>query len=168
MAQIEDIHRLLEKAKSIQKSIGTQERDLALAKLELRELTETTIPDLMREIGLEAFTTSDGEAVSLERFYAAKIPSTREIEAFQWLEDTGNGAIVKNEVLVSMKKSEQDTVQKAIEALREAGIPFAQKMSVHPATLKAFVKERIESGAPIPLETFGVYIGERITVRPPR
>ena len=36
-----------------------------------------------------------------------------------------------------------------------------QKEWVEPMTLKAFVREQVEKGADLPLETFNVYIGQK-------
>jgi len=42
--------------------------------------------------------------------------------------------------------------------LRERGYDPEQKTHIHAMTLKAFVRERIESGAPIDLDLFGAHI----------
>jgi len=38
-------------------------------------------------------------------------------------------------------------------------------MKVEPMTLKAFVKDQIQSGKDVPMETFGVYTSNRTTVK---
>jgi hypothetical protein len=48
--------------------------------------------------------------------------------------------------------------------LEEEGHDLVQKKWVEPMTLKATVKEQVEKGVALPLETFNVYIGQKIKV----
>ena len=45
------------------------------------------------------------------------------------------------------------------------GFEVMQKQEVHSGTLKAFVKERIENGEEVPTDLFGVFTGERATIK---
>ena len=46
-----------------------------------------------------------------------------------------------------------------VEDLRDQGLDPAQKTHIHPQTLKAWVKGRIEAGKEIDFDTFGVFVG---------
>jgi hypothetical protein len=40
-----------------------------------------------------------------------------------------------------------------------------QKTEVHPQTLRAFVKERVEAGEEFPMELFGAWVGQRAVIK---
>ena len=63
-----------------------------------------------------------------------------------------------------MVKKENDTNQ-AISALTSLGLEPIDKEQVHPQTLKAFVREQVESGKPFPLELFGAFLGQKATIK---
>jgi len=39
------------------------------------------------------------------------------------------------------------------------------KTEVHPQTLRAFIKERVEAGEEFPMELFGAWVGQRATIK---
>ena len=49
--------------------------------------------------------------------------------------------------------------------LESDGHDLTQKKWVEPMTLKAVVKEQVEKGNDLPLETFNVYVGQKIKVK---
>jgi hypothetical protein len=52
-----------------------------------------------------------------------------------------------------------------MEMLSMSGFPVEQAEKVEPMTLKAWVKERVEKGSDFPSELFGVYIGQKATIK---
>jgi hypothetical protein len=52
-----------------------------------------------------------------------------------------------------------------IDDLRNQGFDPAHKTHVHPQTLKAWVKGRIESGQDIDFDTFGIYVGTEAKIK---
>ena len=48
---------------------------------------------------------------------------------------------------------------------KQKGFQVEQNTSVHPQTLKAFVKERCEKGEEFPMELFGAFIGHRAIIK---
>jgi hypothetical protein len=49
--------------------------------------------------------------------------------------------------------------------LREQNYPVQQAQKIEPQTLKAWVREKVEQGSEFPTELFGVYIGQRATIK---
>jgi hypothetical protein len=60
---------------------------------------------------------------------------------------------------VSFNTGQDNVVGAVVDDLRTQGLDPVQKTHVHPQTLKAWVKNRIESGKDIDFETFGVFVG---------
>ena len=46
----------------------------------------------------------------------------------------------------------------------EKGYVAEAKTEVHPSTLRAFVKERVENGDEFPTDLFGAWVGQRAVV----
>lgn len=128
----------------------------------LRELTEKEIPQKFLDNQITGMQVGN-TVIKIDKFYNAKIPEGREDEAFAWLEETGNDVIIKSELSASFGKGEEEKKKReaAVNALRDAHVPFKEKRGVHPMTLKSFVKETMEAGENIPQDLFGVYVGHR-------
>ena len=158
---------LSEKSNQLQKlddAIKEAEQTLGQLKAEYRELSEVDIPSMLSELGLSEITLKDGNKISTSTYYSARISEDKRDEAFQWLNDNGFGDIVKNTVSVSFGREEDDSAKKLLETLDTDGYKTAQKKHVEPMTLKAFVREQVEKGSDLPLETFNVYIGQKTKV----
>ncbi len=97
--------------------------------------------------------------------YGASIPVARKEEAFKWLRDNGLGDLIKNEVTVSFGRNEDNKASTYANLAQGQGFQPVQKLKVEPMTLKALVRERIESGREIPSDLFNVYAGSRTTIK---
>jgi len=158
---------LSEKSNQLQKlddAIQEAEQTLGQLKAEYRELSEVDIPSMLSELGLSEITLKDGNKISTSTYYSARISEDKRDEAFQWLNDNGFGDIVKNTVSVSFGREEDDSARKLVDSLEDNGYATAQKKWVEPMTLKAFVREQVEKGSDLPLETFNVYIGQKTRI----
>lgn len=158
---------LSEKSNQLQKlddAIKEAEQTLGQLKAEYRELSEVDIPSMLSELGLSEITLKDGNKISTSTYYSARISEDKRDEAFQWLNNNGFGDIVKNTVSVSFGREEDDSAKKLVDNLEDNGYSTAQKKWVEPMTLKAFVREQVEKGSDLPLETFNVYIGQKTRI----
>ena len=116
-------------------------------------------------MNLQKFTLTDGSEISVKPIYAASIPKDRRDEAFQWLRDHEFGDLVKNNVTVTFGRGEDDTAKDFIGLCGEQGFVPSQIEKVEPMTLKAWLRERVEEGDPIPLDLFGAFISQRATIK---
>lgn len=150
----------------LESKISLLEQELETLKSSYKNLSEVLLPDAMHGVGLSEFSLADGTSVCVTQFYSAKIPDDRASEAFAWLRKTGNDSIIKREVRVNFGKGEDADAQIAVEALRDLGHEPQDKSSVHPQTLKSFVRERLESAQELPIELFGVFVGNKTKLTP--
>jgi uncharacterized protein YfeS len=144
--------------------IADAEQYLKDLKYKKRKLNEEDIPALMQEMGVDSVTV-EGNKVSLRQFVHARIAEDKRDEAFSWLRSIGEGDIIKNDVTVSFNTGQDNLAGAVIDDLRNQGLEPAQKTHVHPQTLKAWVKGRIESGKEIDFDTFGVFVGTEATIK---
>jgi hypothetical protein len=96
---------------------------------------------------------------------SANISKDRSAGAHEWLRDNGFGDLIKNTVSVNFGKGEDDKAGELIKGLEDSGYNVDQKEAVHPSTLKAFCKEQIEKGSEIPTDLFGIFIGQKTTIK---
>lgn len=153
------------------------ESELADAKAKLYKTQTVDLPQAMSELGLRAgVTLTDGSVIKVQPFFEASIPSQTAIDkakgedknklinrmhaCFGWLRENGYGDIIKRDVIASFGKGEDAQAEVVYNELAAKGMSVSDKSSVHPSTLKSFVKERVESGdSTFPLDTFAVTIG---------
>ena len=140
------------------------EEELGKHKAKYRELSEVDIPSMLSELGLSEITLANGNKISTATYYSARISEDKRDEAFQWLGDNGFADIIKNTVSVSFGRDEDDSAKKLVDSLEDNGYTTAQKQWVEPMTLKAFVREQVEKGSDLPLETFNVYVGQKTRI----
>ena len=158
---------LSEKSQELQKldgDIQDLEEKLGQLKASYRQLSEVDIPNMLSELGLSEITLADGNKISTATYYSARISEEKRDEAFTWLNNNGFADIIKNTVSVSFGRDEDDSARKLVDSLEDNGYTTAQKQWVEPMTLKAFVREQVEKGSDLPLETFNVYIGQKTRI----
>lgn len=135
------------------------EKELKDTKEKLNRLSQVDIPDLMHELGVSNFTLTNGLKVQVSPFYGAKISEENSERAFNWLEDHGHEGIIKGELIIMYKRTDKQRLGQFFDLARELGFLTKDKLSVHPMTLKAFVKEQLTESNELPRELFGVYTG---------
>jgi len=164
----DNIGKLANKIKemqAIQKDIDQNEEYLKQRKKDLEQLSGEAIPTMLTEMGLTYLKLADGSSVEVKTNYSATITQANKEAAFNWLRENGLGDIIKNELTVSFGRNEDNKAASYAELAKGQGYQPTQKLKVEPMTLKALVRERIEAGKPMPTEIFGVFIGNKTTIK---
>tara|TARA_R100000479_G_C6341424_1_gene185480 strand:+ start:284 stop:862 length:579 start_codon:yes stop_codon:yes gene_type:complete len=164
-AGLKTIAELAEKIQSQEQQIANTEEDLKKQKEELRKLQNEELPMLMQEIGFKKFELEDGSSVNIKEIYAGSISQANKEKAFNWLRENKFDDIIKNTVTTAFGKGEDTAAQNFMDIAEQAGYTPVQKTEVHPQTLKAFIKERVEGGDEFPMELFGAYIGYKAEIK---
>jgi hypothetical protein len=163
-----DVNKLSDqvlKLQGLENEIKQDEEALKNKKKSAAMLSEEIIPTMMTEMSLSSIKLADGSAVEVKPVYGASIPVSKREEAFKWLRDNGLGDLIKNEVTVSFGRNEDNKAATYAVLAQGQGYQPVQKLKVEPMTLKALVRERIESGREIPSDLFNVYAGSRTTIK---
>lgn len=150
----------------LESELAAAEAEVERVKDALREITEQKLPEAMMNIGMESFSLKDGTYVSVTKFYRASISEDRASEAYAWLRENNYADLIKREIKTKFGKGEDQRAMKLAMTLAKMKIPFEDKESVHPQTLKAFVREMVEGGKEFPMDLLGVYIGNKSKVTP--
>ena len=160
-----DIAESCNKLLETQKKILTAEEELKKLKEVETTLSEQTIPNLMQQAGLSLLKLADGSSVEVKPFYSARIPASKSDEAFNWLRDNGHGDLIKNQVSLEFGMKQDNEAKSLIEELKAKGLPVKQKTSVHPSSLRGFVREQIQDlGKDVPAELFGTYVANKTKI----
>ncbi len=160
-----------DKQKQLTKQIADLENQTTIAKEKLRRVQEQDLPEAMDAVGMTKFSMEDGTEIKVKPFYAASIPEERKEEAFDWMKENNFDGMIKADVKVTFGKGEFEIAQAFVEFIRgfnQKAIDPEYKESVHWQTLRAFVKEQIEGGKPLPLDMFGVFVGRKAELKLPK
>ena len=141
--------------------INEKEEELKSLKLQKHKMSTEQIPAMMDEMGVQRLDV-ENLSVSLKPLINASIPPTRRDEAYQWLRENDLDDIIKNDVIMSFGKGEDNMAGDIMYELEQRGMHPEKKTHIHSMTLKAFIRERVEKGLPIDLDLFGAFVA-RIT-----
>jgi|TARA_R110000751_G_scaffold33274_1_gene82953 hypothetical protein len=163
--ELSAVSNLANKQLKLTAEVFELEVGLKAKKEELRLTSERELPDAMQSAGLTQITLNNGEKISITEFYNAHISKANQEKAYGWLVSNGHEGLIKNEVLLKFGRDESGVVDETVSALQSRGLSPQVRQSVHPSTLKAFIKEQLTSGNDIPTEPFGIYIGSKATIK---
>tara|TARA_S200002703_G_scaffold98763_1_gene85405 strand:- start:80 stop:658 length:579 start_codon:yes stop_codon:yes gene_type:complete len=148
-----------------EQEVTALEQKLKDEKKALLKLTDEELPTMLAEIGLTSMKLDDGSEVTVKPTYGASILVDNRPAAYEWLREHGHDDIIKNTVACAFGRGEDDQASAFKAFAEKQGYYAEQKTEIHPQTLRAFVKERVESGDEFPMELFGAYIGQRAVVK---
>tara|TARA_R110000782_G_scaffold6703_5_gene22886 strand:- start:149 stop:703 length:555 start_codon:yes stop_codon:yes gene_type:complete len=166
-AKTNDIKQLSQqvlKLRDLEDKLALKEKELKELKGDMDVLSGEVIPTMMTEMNISKFSLADGAGVECKPVYGASISIAKKEEAFNWLRNNGLGDLIKNEVTVSFGRNEDNKAAEYAGLAQGQGYQPVQKLKVEPMTLKALVRERLESGKEMPTELFNVFAGSRTKI----
>ena len=163
--ELSTVSTLANKQLLLAQELATLEEAVKAKKEELRLTSEQELPEAMQTAGLTEIVLSTGEKITITEFYNAHISKANQETAYQWLVQNGHEGLIKNEVSLKFGREEDLIAQETVQALKARGLAPEIRQSVHPSTIKAFVKEQLTSGRDIPTEPFGIYIGSKAIIK---
>jgi hypothetical protein len=162
---IQSLADQVEKLNTLDQQVALLEKNLKQKKKDFEYLSGEVIPTMMAEMGLSQLKLMDGSLIDVKPNYSANITIANRDAAFNWLRTNGLGDIIKNEISVSFGRNEDNKAADYAALASERGYQPTQKLKVEPMTLKALVRERIESGKEMPTELFNVFVGNKTTIK---
>ena len=152
------------KLKDLEDEISNAEESINKLKEQARILSQIEIPIMMQEMHITKLKLKDGESVEVKPFYSASISPEIQEKAFEWLRNNGLGDIIKNDITVTFGRGEDNKAAQYAVLARGQGFEPVQKVGVHAQTLKAVVRERIESGQDMPSDLFKTFAGNQTKI----
>ncbi len=161
---IKSLANQVKSLKELEDELKADEESLKNKKKEIERISGEVIPTMLSEMGLSSLKLADGSAVDVKPYYTANISIANREAAYGWLRSNGLGDIIKNDITVSFGRNEDNKAAQYANLARGQGFEPTQKLKVEPMTLKALVRERIEAGKDMPMDTFNVFVGNRTKI----
>jgi len=152
------------KLKQLEDELVDKEKELKELKRHIDLVSGEVIPTMMQEMNISTLKLADGSSVEVKPVYGASITTANKEAAYTWLRENGLGDLIKNEITVSFGRNEDNKAQQYAVLAKGQGFEPVQKLKVEPMTLKALVRERLESGQEMPSDLFNVFAGNRTKV----
>lgn len=159
MSDLQRAVQLAELLLQMRNKVQDMEKQLEVAKADLRRVEQEDLPELMQELGLETFKLKTGETIEVKPEIDCGISEERRRAAHDWLTANGFGGLIKTEVVAKFGRDERDA---AVACAQQIGGEMIER--VHPSTLKSFVKEQMSAGKPVPFDLFGVHPYSKVKV----
>ena len=148
-------------------SVLELEEALKQKKEELAKIKEFDLPNALEAVGLTECRLTNGGLVSVKEDVYAGITEENREGAYSWLAETGNDGIIKNEVKCPFGKGQDAEAKALAEMLTQQGFSYTNSRTIHPQTLKAFVRKQLEDGQPIPTDLFSIHIKKVASIKSP-
>lgn len=150
---------LVERAHAAELAVAEAEENLDLATEAHRRIVEQELPAAFDACGMREFTTRSGLRVTVEdQLQVKQPPVARRAAAYSWLEDNGQGGLVKRSVEVAFGAG-QNEAERAAALVDLLGPQFPGAVSegqeVNSSSLKAYLSRALAAGENPPLELFG-------------
>ena len=162
--ELSGVAEIAQRQVDLEESVLRTEDYLKQLKKDLEQVSTRELPDALMELGLSGLPLADGTVILIKPFVSANISKANQEEAHQWLAENGHADLIKSIISVNTGKDAVAS-EVAYRALVDAGFSPDTKESVHNQTLKAFVREQVEAGTALPLELFGVFLGQKATIK---
>jgi len=128
-SDLKQISKIAGEILDLREAIEQMESHLRQLQSEERELSQETLPEKMKELGLASFQLDTGEKITIRHKVKASLSKARREEGFAWLAANGHESLIKERVV---------------------------EQNVHPQTLSAFAREQLAIGRPLP-DCFSIY-----------
>lgn len=139
-----------------ERKITQLEADLEHAKDALKQVQEFLLPEAMATVGMSEFKLANGCKITIKDDVYASIRKDFISEAVTWLDENGLGGVVKDQVSVDFGRGDLEAAKLFMAYCKETGVSATEKLSVHPSTLKALVKEQRAKGVEFPDNLFSI------------
>ena len=162
---------VLKELKTYQDRKKDLESEIKVVENIIKNIVQEEIPDIMENNDLDKITLKNGVQIHLAKKVRATFPKeiSKIQEAANWLEQSGNSGMLKRQVGVEFTKGDNEKVDRLMHYLSEDIQPLktTEKTTVHPQTMSAFIREKLEEGENVPMELFNVYIQREAVVKEP-
>ena len=185
--KLERITRKMREDRDLKLEIKDLESRIEEKKKQFNTLIQKELVDDLNEVG-QAYLKLPREgnlpsfSFKLKPFYKANINNESEdsVKAYEWLENEGEGSLIRRNVSVSLGKDSEEIQEKLTNVLEDLGVDYDLKFGIPWNTLTSWLKERHrqyladlknpnlrpeERTTMPPLEWFGASIGEVVEIK---
>lgn len=171
--ELAQLTTLIERKLAIDAEVEVLNKQLAARQEVLHKLEFDEIPERMNELGMREFVLTDGSKIKLKPIYSCYMndesPEAAQLKqrALAWLRANNLATIIKNMIKVALTSGDDKKAKQIRTFLDKHAVPYTADETVHNATLRALMKERIESGKEFPLDIFRGFHGKKAVIEIP-
>jgi hypothetical protein len=171
--KLDKITEKMREARDLKLQISELENNLKEQKKLFLQIVHQQLPDMMNEVSQGTMTLlAEGNhpayRFNLKPYYKANISNEESTapQAYRWLEDHGEGDIIKRTVSAQLGADSEDTFKEITTYLENLKVDYDTKFGVPWNTLTSWLKERHaaslrdDSIEMPPLDIFGATIGQ--------
>jgi len=145
--------------------IAIREKQL---KKERAQIRIRDLPEMMFELGLTSIGVGN-KVVEIEDMIEGKLPKEPEPlkAACDWLVDNREGGVIKRKLELELPKGDAVMEQRVVDALNAISPKLDPRVvpTVHFKTYEALCKRLVRSGAEIPKDVLGIFVGHIARVK---
>lgn len=146
---MEKLMKLASESSELSQQIADEQIETEKKIKRMEEINRNRLPEIMQSLGMSSFKLADGSELLIEEKLNASISVANREKAYAWLDDHGFGGIIKTVLKSNFSRDEREKAEEARKMLAEAGFDAETESSIHAATLKSFVKERLAAAADV-------------------
>ena len=151
------ISQLADKMTDLDTQIAVKEAELKTLQKEPALIAEKDLPELFESVGVKELVTLRGTKLKLDEKVRHNVSKANKGAAYQWLEEHGQGGMVKNAVVVAFNKGQENDVKWFLELIDGAFPDTRIDKEVASSTLGAYLRQAIKDGVEVPEKTFGIF-----------
>lgn len=131
------------------------EGELKAAQKKVQDISENVLPALFEANNLSELKLANGTKLKVEPVLTLG-SVTKKPEVLKWLEESGNGGLIKRTLTVALGKDADEREAALIEELASEGFSDVSPLRwVEAQTLKAHVKKELEAGRSVDMDLLG-------------
>lgn len=155
----------IKEAGELEAIIEELEEALAAAKANLHAIRSSRLPDIMAEAQSTEFTHNKWKA-TLGNYVSGSLPKDPEKrkKALAYLKANEGEGLIKTNVSIAFGKGEAKKAKAIVALLKKEKLAPVIDEGVHPQTLQAWARQRLEDGKKIDGEAIGLGIGKYVKV----
>lgn len=155
---LERLNDLTEQMVFNDERLAQAEEAVAKYKDQRKLLTEELIPEEMRKQGQDLLKLDTGEYIEIFDEIKARVPKHAADEVYAWLEENGEGGMVKRQVICEFRKDQEEEANTALAAIKAAGFNHAYTdRKVAWNTYQKWAQEQIADDVNLPREKLGIF-----------
>lgn len=157
--ELSDVTALIQHLNKLQVEADELKKQLKLKEAEIKRFSETVIPDMFKDEDLSELALANGKKVIIKSHWHCSITEAKRRDAIAWLRGNGRNEMIKSQAIANFSTSEVDAINRELllRLCAENDLAVEMKDSVHPSTLKSWVRGMKETNTEFPDELFGVY-----------
>jgi len=159
------ISKLADEMHQLDKDIASKKLELKKLESQRRGIAEEQLPELFMSVGQTELRTTSGLPLKLTNKVFTNISKDRKPVAIKWLDDNGQGGMVKRRVIIEFNKTQAEKVEKLLKLIGRGWPNHSVDLDVHGSTVKSFVTKRLNAGEEVPLDIFGVHCVDVVEIK---